>query len=170
MDGVVAAPSGHGGTATEHAGGNATEHAVGGTATEHAAESTTELPTVTCTEFGLLSDVTMEDVPDHSEQYPILEVAFNNDMWWSMPKQLSQQLFDEYAAGRNVSFMWDWGGTRSGSFSPGGHETPYNRYTIDFAQMIQTNSDNSRKRSVRWIWICENDLAPVWSGQIPRRG
>ena len=176
MDGLVADSTGHGGTATERASGNATEHAAvtgteraGGTATEHAAESTTERATAACTELGLLSDVVMT-CADERKTYPILEVAFKKDMWWSMPPWLSQLIYNEYAAGRNVGYTWDWGGARSGSYSPGGEETSINRYTIDFNQMIQTNSDNNRKRSVRWIWICEDDAAPAWSGQIPQCG
>ena len=176
MDGLVTDSTGHGGTATERASGNATEHAAvtgteraGGTATEHAAESTTERATAACTEFDLLSDVVMTSA-DERKTYPILEVAFKKDMWWSMPPWLSQAIYNEYAAGRNVGYTWDWGGACSGSYSPGGEGTSINRYTIDFNQMIQTNSDNNRKRSVRWIWICADDAAPAWSGQIPQCG
>ena len=63
--------------------GNATEHAAttgsdlpGGTATERVSGR--------CTELGLLADVAMTSGDDR-KTYQILEVAFANDMWWSMP-------------------------------------------------------------------------------------
>ena len=103
------------------------------------------------------------------QKYPILEVAFSNDMWWSMPPWISLPIYDQYALGKNVNYTWDWGNTRSGSWSPEGQTTTINRYIIDFTEMIQTNIDNNRKRSVRWIWTCEDAVAPEWSSQIKRK-
>ena len=159
-------------------GGTAAEHAIGhgGAATEHAATTNTDLPRGiaterafgTCTDLGLLTDVDMA-ASDDRKTYPILEVAFRNDTWWSMPPWLSQAIYDEYALDKNVVYTWDWGNKRSGSWSPEGQTTTINRYQIDFKEMLQTNIDNNRKRSVRWIWICEDDVAPAWSGQIQQR-
>ena len=157
--------------ASEHATGNATEHAasshqlhVGGiadsTATEHAVG--------TCTELGLLTDVVMAN-DDNPKTFPILEVAFKDEMWWAMPEDLSQMIYEQYEAGNNVSYTWDWEDTRKGSFKLDGQETNINRYTIDFDSMIQTNIDNNRKRSVRWVWICKDDVCPTWKGQIGNR-
>ena len=153
------------GTASEHATGHgdiATDHAATtgtGTATERASGA--------CTDLGLLTDVDMTSGGDR-KTYPILEVAFPSDMWWSMPPWLSQAIYAEYALGNDVVYTWDWGNKRSGSWSPEGQTTTINRYTIDFKEMLQTNIDNNRTRSVRWIWICEDDVAPDWSGQIKR--
>jgi hypothetical protein len=106
---------------------------------------------------------------DDTKTYPILEVAFPKDTWWSVPPVLSRAIYDQYALGNDVAYTWDWGNKRSGSWSPEGQTTTINRYTIDFKEMLQTNIDNNRKRSVRWIWIREDDVAPTWSGQIQSR-
>ena len=104
---------------------------------------------------------------DDRKTYPILEVAFPNDMWWSLPPFLSQKIYDVYVHGNNAAYTWDWGNKRHGSYvDPEGQSTSINRYTIDFDEMLQTNIDNNRKRSVRWVWVCEGDVTPSWSGQI----
>ena len=141
-------------------GGTAAEHAIGhgGAATERAFG--------TCTDLGLLTDVDMA-ASDDRKTYPILEVAFPNDMWWSLPPFLSQAIYDVYDGGNNAAYTWDWGNKRHGSYvDPEGQSTSINRYTIDFDEMLQTNIDNNRKRSVRWVWVCEGDVTPSWSGQI----
>ena len=138
----------------------AAEHAIGhgGAATERAFG--------TCTDLGLLTDVDMA-ASDDRKTYPILEIAFPNEMWWSLPPFLSQTIYDTYARGNNAAYTWDWGNKRNGSYvDPEGQSTSINRYTIDFDEMLQTNSDNNRKRSVRWVWVCEGDVTPSWSGQI----
>ena len=161
--------TGHGGAAMGHAEGIATEHAAGhGDGTERPGGTATEGASGTCTDLGHLTDVDMTSGDDR-KTHPILEVAFPDDMWWSLPSWLSQAIYNEYAIGKDVSYVWDWGDRRSGSYSPEGQTTTFNRYTIDFKNMMQTNSDNNRKRSVRWIWICEDDMAPAWSGQIEHR-
>ena len=141
-------------------GGTAAEHAIGhgGAATERAFG--------TCTDLGLLTDVDMA-ASDDCKTYPVLEVAFNNGMWWSMPQFLSQKIHEVYVHGNNAVYTWDWGSKRSGSYvDPEGQNTTINRYTIDFEEMLQTNIDNNRQRSVRWVWVLENDVTPSWSGQI----
>ena len=98
---------------------------------------------------------------------PVIEVAFNNGMWWSMPQFLSQKIHEVYVHGNNAVYTWDWGSKRWGSYvDPEGQNTTINRYTIDFEEMLQTNIDNNRQRSVRWVWVLENDVTPSWSGQI----
>ena len=141
-------------------GGTAAEHAIGhgGAATKRAFG--------TCTDLGLLTDVDMA-ASDDCKTYPVLEVAFPNDMWWPMPQFLSQKIHEVYVHGNNAVYTWDWGSKRSGSYvDPEGQTTTINRYTIDFDEMLQTNIDNNRKRSVRWVWVCEGDVTPSWSGQI----
>ena len=118
------------------------------------------------TDLGKLTDVDMA-ASDDCKTYPVLEVAFNNGMWWSMPQFLSQQIHEVYVHGNDAVYTWDWGSKRSGSYvDPEGQSTSINRYTIDFDEMLQTNIDNNRKRSVRWVWVCEGDVTPSWSGQI----
>ena len=121
----------------------------------------------------LLTDVDMTSSADRHDmttsadrkKYPILEVAYPHNMWWSLPPEISQRLYDEYIRGNDASYIWDWGNTRSGSWSPEGKPTTINRYTIDFRTMVQTNSDNKRKRTARWVWPVKEDVAPVWTGQ-----
>ena len=148
---------------------HAQESQEGGTAAEHAfghGGAATERAFGTCTDLGLLTDVDMAD-SDDCKTYPVLEVAFSNGMWWSLPQFLSQKIYEVYVHGNNAAYTWDWGSKRSGSYvDPEGQSTSINRYTIDFDEMLQTNIDNNRKRSVRWVWVCEGDVTPSWSGQI----
>ena len=82
-------------------------------------------------------------------------VKFNNQMWWAMPRELSDGLLQLWRQGfRNVSYVWDWEGTRPGSYvTPDGEETPYNRYTIDFTTMQQRNSDRPRVRAIKIVRV-----------------
>ena len=55
---------------------------------------------------------------------PIVEVAFAHDEWWSMPEDLSRQLYEKYVGQEDASYVWDWGeGGRCGSWAPDGEET-----------------------------------------------
>ena len=99
---------------------------------------------------------------------PILEVALNYDKWWSAPKELSRQLYEKYINGQDARYTWDWGpGGRSGSWEPNGEETSISRYVIDFVNMVQTNIDNQRKRSVRIFWVGVQDVGARFTGQLP---
>ena len=129
-------------------------------------DAATERASAEWTDLGKLTDVDMA-ASDDCKTYPVLEVAFSNGMWWSLPQFLSQKIYDVYVHGNNAAYTWDWGSKRSGSYvDPEGQSTSINRYTIDFDEMLQTNIDNNRKRSVRWVWVLENDVTPSWSGQI----
>ena len=63
-----------------------------------------------------------------------------------------------------------WGDSRKGSYKPEGEETSINRYQIDFVRKQQRSLDNGRMRTIRVIWILEEDATqtPQWTGQIPR--
>ena len=37
---------------------------------------------------------------------PIVEVAFAHDKWWSMPAELSRQLYEKYVGQENASYAW----------------------------------------------------------------
>ena len=90
---------------------------------------------------------------------PIVEVAFSYGKWWSIPQEMSAQLYDKYVNGQDAGYTWDWGeGGRAGSWKPDGEETTINRYVIDFATGVQTNLDNQRKRSIRLIWVPPQDV------------
>ena len=90
---------------------------------------------------------------------PIVEVAFGYGKWWSIPQDMSAQLYDKYANGQDAGYTWDWGeGERAGSWKPDGEETSINRYVIDFATGVQKNLDNQRKRSIRIIWVHAQDV------------
>ena len=84
-----------------------------------------------------------------------IHVKFNNQMWWAMPRDLSDALLELWREGENnVSYVWDWGETRPGSYkTPDGEETPYNRYTIDFATMEQRNSDRTSIRAIKIVQV-----------------
>ena len=82
---------------------------------------------------------------------PIFEVAFQKGMWWSMPAELSQQIYEKYRNNEDVGYTWDWGESRVGSWELDGDETSINRYGIHFETWEQRNIDNHRRRSVRFV-------------------
>ena len=99
---------------------------------------------------------------------PIIEVAFKDGMWWSIPPEMSAAIFEKFDAGQDAAYTWDWGESRQGAWRPEGEQTSINRYTIDFARRRQTNIDNGRMRTIRVIWIVARDAMPQWTGQIQR--
>ena len=59
--------------------------------------------------------------PNPYTNIPIVEVAFNSDKWWSMPEEMSGQLYEKYINGQDGGYAWDWGpGGRRGSWEPDG--------------------------------------------------
>ena len=83
-----------------------------------------------------------------------IHVDFNNGMWWAMPHYLSDLILKERMKGaQQVTFVWDWGETRKGSYQPDGAETSHNRYIIDFDSMEQRNLDNDRTRTVKVVAV-----------------
>ena len=98
---------------------------------------------------------------------PICEVASGNDMWWSIPAEISQQVYQNYLNNQDVNYTFDWGQTRPGSWRPEGEETSINRYTIDFTVWEQVNIDNDRRRSVRLVFVHAGRVDAEWNGQTP---
>ena len=99
---------------------------------------------------------------------PIIEVAFNNDMWWSIPQVMSLGLYEKYLHGeQDIGYTWDWGERRTGPWVHDGQDTSINRYIPDFDAREQRNLDNGRLRTIRVVWVDHADLAPRWTGQIP---
>ena len=84
-----------------------------------------------------------------------IHVKFNNQMWWAMPRELSDGLLQLWRSGENnVSYVWNWEGTRPGSYvTPDGEETTFNRCTIDFTAMQQRNSDRTRVRGIKIVQV-----------------
>ena len=80
-----------------------------------------------------------------------IHVEMNDQKWWAMPRVLSDGLLRLWRSGENnVAYVWDWDGTRTGSYvTPDGEQTAYNRCTIDFTTMQQRNSDRSRVRAIK---------------------
>ena len=52
-----------------------------------------------------------------------------------------------------VSFVWDWEDTRTGSYQCNGEETSRSRYIIKFQTMLQRNTDKNRTRRVQVVCI-----------------
>ena len=100
---------------------------------------------------------------------PIIEVAFNNGMWWSIPWEMSQALYEKHLQGeQDIGYTWDWGEHRTGSWLHDNQETSINRYLINFDAREQTNIDNGRLRTIRLAWVDHADVPPRWTGQIPQ--
>ena len=71
-----------------------------------------------------------------------------------MPDELSGGILSEWKNGAvQVSFVWDWGGTRTGSYQCNGEETSRSRYIIEFQTMLQRNTDKNRTRRVKVVCI-----------------
>ena len=105
---------------------------------------------------------------EHAEKVPVIEIAFKNGMWWALPQDMSQQLYDRYLANEtDIGYTWDWGDSRSGSWKPNDEETSINRYLIDFEAGLQRNIDNNRHRTMRVVWVNPSSTTARWSGQIP---
>ena len=76
---------------------------------------------------------------------PIVEVAFENSMWWSLPADISYDLFDAALRGDEARYTW------------------HNRsYKIDFETMEQENTENGRRRSVRLLWLEASNVEANW--------
>ena len=91
---------------------------------------------------------------------PIIEVAFKNGMWWSIPWEMSQALYEKHLQGQDAGYTWDWGEDRIGSWRPDDQKTSINRYVIDFDKMEQENIDSGRRRTIRIAWLDPAGLAP----------
>ena len=96
---------------------------------------------------------------------PIVEVAFAKDMWWSLPADTSHTLYQQHLNGEDAGYVWDWGNHRTGSFVLEEEPTSLSRYGIDFREKLQTNLDNGRRRTIRIVWIDQDDEEPRYTGQ-----
>ena len=80
---------------------------------------------------------------------PILEVAFGNGMYWSMPSGLSAQLYKEMVKPGvktwELAYSWDWG--------VDGEAPSNNMYIIDVETMTQRNLNTQCQRDLRIVWV-----------------
>ena len=83
---------------------------------------------------------------------PIVEVAFRDGKWWSIPQETSAELYDKYVNGQDAGYTWDCGNS-------------IDRYVIDFSAGVQTNTDNQRKHSIRLTWVRPQDGVPQFTGE-----
>ena len=90
---------------------------------------------------------------------PIVEVAFKDNMWWSIPFDISQAIVGYMQGGsQGASWVYDWGENgRPGTYYENGMPTRFSRYIIDFDTMTQTNSDTHNKRKVRIVYMRRED-------------
>ena len=107
-----------------------------------------------------------------TSKVPVIEVAFPGGMWWTMPLEAAREILALRAEShRYVMLVWDWGSSRTGSFVRNGNEqTNFNRYELDFGEMLQTNIDNERRRSFRVVWVDPAQLTTpkqTWKGEFP---
>ena len=128
------------------------------TATEHgtyAIEHGAMVSEANATEHGLRHGPRALPLPETVALNELrIQVEFKNDMWWTMPPELSTGILSEWYDGcQQVSFIWNWGDSREGSFRLDGEATSINRYVIDFTAMYQRNVDNSRTRKVRVVHV-----------------
>ena len=107
---------------------------------------TRETVPINCTTLAVITD-------SAGQLVPIIEVAFKKDMWWSMPAEMSDQIYKKYLNGEDVVYTWDWGASRPGFFAPEGEQISINRYRIDFQTWEQVNIDNGRRQSVRLAFL-----------------
>ena len=86
---------------------------------------------------------------------PIIEVAFNNDRWWSMPQVMAQSLYEKYLHGEeHINYTWIF------------EDKSTNRYILDFDAREQTNLDNGRRRTIRVVWVDHADRAAMQPGEV----
>ena len=112
-----------------------------------------------CTTLAVITD-------SAGQLVPIIEVAFKKDVWWSMPAEMSAQIYQMHFNGEDVVYTLDWGASRPGSFAPEGELIPINRYRIDFQTWEQVNIGNGRRRSVRLVFLHGGKADAEWNGQI----
>ena len=131
-----------------------------------------KLASVSCNASMDVDTIAVPAVSDELEGLqPVIEIAFKNGMWWCLPEALSKAIYETSLAHDVVSYIWDWGDRRPGSWKlvqwDGSEEkTSINRYVLDFGNKTQTNIDNGRLRSFRVVYTKDVSLAE-WNGEIP---
>ena len=110
---------------------------------------------VRCIRFVNVRDTTADamqkmSLDDATPSSGSVQVAWGEDMWWQMPPHLSTALLELYEAKcHEASYVWDWMIPGWGTFWLEGQCTQYNRYTINFSDMYQRNSDTENERRIQ---------------------
>ena len=106
-----------------------------------------------------------------TEHVPIVEVAFGYGKWWSIPQDMSSQLYEQYVNNQDACYTWDWGeGGRDGSWAPDGERTSINRYCRERelagrrAQKIDPFQQNICAEKKPSFFICAVDDFEASSG------
>ena len=55
-----------------------------------------------CTTLAVITD-------SAGQLVPIIDVTYKKDMRWSMPAEMSSQIYQKYLNGEDVVYTWDWG-------------------------------------------------------------
>ena len=77
------------------------------------------------------------------QHVPIIEIAFRNEMWWSLPASMSKELYEKYIAReQDIGYVWDWGALRYGSWCPDGEK---NIAQSIFARLRQHDANKHRQ-------------------------
>ena len=92
---------------------------------------------------------------------PIIELAHNNGMWWSLDAPESQRLYAAFERGENPQFTWSWGHHRAGSHAANGAATRGSNYQIDFHNMQLSDG-----RNVRIVWVEPDQVNARYSGEL----
>ena len=96
---------------------------------------------------------------------PIIEVAFKDNMWWSLPECDSRVLYEKFRKGEDGVCIGNWGEKRFGSWVNDGEATNISRYVIYYMQKCQHNIDSHSIRSMRVAWVRPADVTPRWTGE-----
>ncbi len=87
---------------------------------------------------------------------PIVEVAYENDMWLQLPLETSRALLELYWSEDETGYgyTFDWG-----------QQHGPDHYLLDFNTGMQRSVRNGTLRNIRVIWIDERLVTPRWTGQ-----
>ena len=72
---------------------------------KHAEGSATEHSETIIDARGLATQPSDEGKP---ARIPIIQVAFKNGVWWSIPREMSAALYAKCEAGEDAGYTWDW--------------------------------------------------------------
>ena len=94
----------------------------------------------------------------------IIEISYAtqwDDMWWSLPPNMSADLMREFREGGEdigefapITFEWEWPeGKRGTKRGPDGEPTNISSYTLNFDRMEQKNNDTGVVRKFRVVQV-----------------
>ena len=85
-----------------------------------------------------------------SQVVPIVEVAFGEELWWSMSEEISLKFYENMMFNLTSIYCWD-----RGEQWPCGvwyRERSNRYYTVDLKRKVQTNLYNGKRSAVRLVW------------------